>query len=420
MAPRIVWVTEEPPGRALGGGSIRQAHLFDALASNFRTELVTIGAVDDQRVRAVAASVTELPRRWPHRASGPVGRRAHELALALASRDPVSLHAAAPARRALRGELVRRRLGYDLVCVEHETLAPLRSKIGSDARWLITLHNRLSGMIASELARAPGRRQRWFRAHDLRKAQRLERWTVETYDGCIACSPEDAAALESLAPTCATDRVAIVPNGVDLALFEPTPIPPEPIVLLPGRLAFSPNVDGATWFCTEVWPTIRAEVPEASFVIAGRSPAPEVRALERLPGVSVRADVPSMIPCFRSARVVAVPLRTGTGTRLKALEAMAANRPLAGTTVGLEGIGVRDGENALVADDPGELARAVIELLRRDDLAAAIGRAGRQHVERLYGWEGIAERFVATCAELLERPQAAHPTTVGRSAKTLR
>lgn len=421
MARRVLWVTEEPPGHALGGGSIRQAHLFEALASRVHTDLLAIGAVEDERVRALAADLGELPRHWPPHTSHPVGRRAQELALALGSRYPVSLYAAAPARRALAAEVARRAGRYELVCVEHETLAPLGRARRGGARWMITLHNRLSGMIASELERAPGARQRWFRAHDLRKAQRLERWTVEAYDRCIACSAEDAAALAALGGERAGGRIAVVPNGVDLALFKPTPVPAEPVVLLPGRLAFGPNVEGASWFCHEVWPAIRAEVPEASFVIAGRSPLPEVLALGRLPGVSVRADVPSMVPCFRSARVVAVPLKTGTGTRLKALEAMAAGRPVAGTSVGLEGIGARDGENALVADEPGQLARAVIELLRRDELADALARAGRTHVERQFGWEQIAQRFLTACEELLQGPPAAHEIPAGwGGARTLR
>jgi glycosyltransferase involved in cell wall biosynthesis len=388
----------------LGGGSIRQAHLFDTLASAFPVDLLTIGPIADERVRAAAATVTELPRRWPPRTSHPLGRRALELAITLASPYPAVLYSAAPARRALAAAIAEHGRRHDLVCVEHETLAPL-AQGSHGGRWLITLHHLLSAMIASELERAPGRRQRWFRKRDLRKAERLERWTVRSFDRCIACSEEDAAALHEIADGSGVSRVEVIPNGVDLALFKPTPVPQEPRVLLPGRLTWGPNVDGAVWFCTEIWPAIRAAVPDATFVLAGRSPLPEVRALERLPGVSVCADVPSMVPYFESARVVVVPLRAGTGTRLKALEAMAAARPVVGTAVGLAGIGVRDGLNAVVADQPEKLAAGVVEVLRRDDLASALGQSGRTHVERHFGWDQIGARFVALAAELLEEPR---------------
>jgi len=407
-AGRILWVTEEPPDRALGGGSIRQAHLFGALASSFPTDLVTVGHVADERVLAAACSVTELPRRWPRRTSHPVGRRALDMSIALGSRYPLALYPAAPARRALAAEIAKRGGRHDLVCVEHETLAPLVRQ-SHEIPWLITLHNRLTAMIESELARAPRRRQRSFRAHDLRKAQALERWTVSSYDRCITCSEEDASALDALAEGAAASRVTVIPNGVDLALFRSTQVPDGPCVLLPGRLAFGPTVDAAVWFCTEIWPAIRAAVPDASFVLAGRSPVPEVLALDRLSGVTVRADVPSMVPYFESARVVVVPIRQGTGTRLKALEAMAAARPVVGTTLGLEGIGARHGVNALVEDDPKAFGDAVIELLRHDELAGALGQSGRAHVERHYGWDPIGTQFVAVVSELLDQSRSGQP-----------
>ena len=93
--------------------------------------------------------------------------------------------------------------------------------------------------------------------------------------------------------------------------------------------------------------------------------------LGALDGVAVHADVPSVEPYYEAARVVVVPLRSGTGTRLKALEAMAAGRPVVGTSIGLEGIGVTDRKQLLIADDAASFADGVIELLRDDDLARA-------------------------------------------------
>jgi glycosyltransferase involved in cell wall biosynthesis len=117
----------------------------------------------------------------------------------------------------------------------------------------------------------------------------------------------------------------------------------------------------------------------------------------------VHADVPSMNPHYEAARVVVVPLRTGTGTRLKALEALASGRPVVGTTIGLEGIGIADREQALVADDPAALADAVIAVLHDDQLAGRLAQAGRWHVEQRFGWDRIGREYVATVAELLGR-----------------
>lgn len=139
-------------------------------------------------------------------------------------------------------------------------------------------------------------------------------------------------------------------------------------------------------------------------MLVGRKPTDEVRALAELPGVSVHADVPSMVPYFQSARVVVVPLRLGTGTRLKALEAMGAGRPVVGTTVGLGGIGVIDGVQARLADDVDAFTAAVVEVLEQDDIAESLGRAGRAHVTGEFEWDRIEARFVAMVSELAESP----------------
>ena len=113
-------------------------------------------------------------------------------------------------------------------------------------------------------------------------------------------------------------------------------------------------------------------------------------------------DVPDVAPFLERARVTLVPLRIGTGSRLKALEAMAAGRPVAGTSIGLGGLDVEPGREALVADDPAELARAVVQCLTDDELAGRLAAHGRELVERRYSWSTIGADY----AELLEARSA--------------
>jgi glycosyltransferase involved in cell wall biosynthesis len=401
----VLWVTDEPPDRALGGGSIRQSYLLEALASEFPTDVLVVGAAPDECVRGLAASVTEVPRRRAIWTEHPVGRRALALGITIGSRYPSPIYPTRAVRRDLVRALSERRHRYALVCVEHEALAPLIAASRSE-RWIITFHHLLSGMIGSELELSPGSRQRWFRMRDLRKARALEHQALVDYDRCVVCSDEDAAALAAISGGAGRDRVSVIPNGVDLVKLQPSPIPTTPRILLPGHLAWQPNVDGAVWFCSQVWPHVRAAVPDASLELVGRSPADEVLQLGRTPGVSVHADVPSMAPYFESSRVVLVPLRVGTGTRLKALEGMAAGRPVVGTTVGLGGIGIVDGLHARVADDPSAFAAAVIEVLRQDELARSLAESGRAYVESRFGWDRIGAQFVAMVSELVDGDEA--------------
>jgi glycosyltransferase involved in cell wall biosynthesis len=114
----------------------------------------------------------------------------------------------------------------------------------------------------------------------------------------------------------------------------------------------------------------------------------------------VHADVPIMAPYLAAARVAVVPLRMGTGTRLKALEAMAAGRPLVGTTIGLDGLGLEDGVHARIVDDPEAMAQAIVALLRSDAQAQALASAARRLVEDRFQWETIGAEFANAMVDL--------------------
>src|SRR5436189_465277 len=142
-------------------------------------------------------------------------------------------------------------------------------------------------------------------------------------------------------------------------------------------MAYLPTVDGVIWFCREVWPRIRAAVPDVTFTICGSSPAREVAALGRLPGVTVTGRVPAVAPYLNRAAVAVVPLRIARGVQNKLLEAMAAGLPTVATTVARTGVVAQEGRDLFVADDPDEFAAAVVRLLRGRVLRETVGRAAR-------------------------------------------
>lgn len=397
--PRILWVTEERPDRNLGGGSIRQSHLFEALARRYRTDLLMVGELGDERVRACAAELIELPDIRAPWTTHPVGRRLLEAALIFGYPYPSAAYPAAPARRALARKLRQIAGRYALICVEHEALAPLRGV--PRERSLITFHHLFSGMARQQATLDPGARQRLYRRVDVQKAKRLERRALRRFRLAVTCSEDDAAVLRRLSSG-SPAAIEVVPNGVELAQFRATPVPGTQGVLFPASLGYFPNVDGALWFCAEVWPRVRKARPSATLKLVGRSPVPEVKALGGREGVSVEADVPSMASYYEQARVIVVPLRTGTGTRLKALEAMASGRPMVGTKIGLEGIGIAGGTEALIADDPAQMAAAIVDVLDDDALATRLAAAGRKHVEERFGWDRVATGFVELIAGLVD------------------
>ena len=374
--PAVRWVTHEPPNRSGGGGNIRQAYLLRAVAEAFPTDLVVVGALEDDELRGALRSVTELPESRDRAPRDPIGRRIYTLGLTLAWPEPAQAFPGLGPRRRLAKALKDARADVDIVMVEQEALGPLLPARRS-VPWVITFEHVLSTMAAQEEAKAPGRRQRWMWSVEHRKARKFETRIVREWDAVVTCSEPDAEYLRALAAP-HVPPMTMVPNGVNLDRFPVTPLPAAPSLLLPGTLCFAPNIDGAVWFCDEVLPRVQAEVPDVTLTIAGRDPWPQVLRLAERPGVTVMGDVPSLIPYFVDSRVVIVPLRVGTGTRLKALEGMAAARPVVGTAIGLEGLAVEDRVSVRIADDPARHGRGRRRAVagRRGGRGASGGRPG--------------------------------------------
>jgi glycosyltransferase involved in cell wall biosynthesis len=383
--PRVLWVTAEVPDAALGGGSIRQAHLLRTVAASAETHLLLAGRLGPGGPPAELAGVVELTVSPAPLPDSHALRRLVIARRALFSRHPETVHEHRGALDALRPAL-RRSADFDVVLVEHAGLAPLvTERVGS--RWVLTMHNLPSVQAEQAAGLAPSSRHRWLWEREAAKARRLEADAGRAFDTVIAVSDQDASRL--------TGDVRVVPNGVDLEAFMPTPLPSTPSLVFTGTLDYRPNVDGILWFCREVLPSAARRVPGLTLTIAGRRPVPAVRELARQPGVSVIADVADIRPVLQRARLAVVPIRLGTGTRLKVLEAMAAGRPVVGTAVGLEGLGVEAGRHALVADDPAGLADAIVSLCADTELAARLAAGGRQLVEARYGWDDIGRRLTA-------------------------
>ncbi|CAN5519615.1 glycosyltransferase [soil metagenome] len=377
-----MWVTGEVPDRSLGGGNIRQANLLTEVARHLPVDLLVAGELTEERCRSSVRRVIEVPVPERPEPSALTGRLAAMMVL-WGRRSTLEAHAQLGARRHLGPALDELAPGYDTVLLHHQGLIPLLPR-RRDNRWLLHLFH-ASAVRARQMAGLAGTtRQRVVLRREATNAARLER-TVRLADGLVVVAGEDASAIVGDHPV----PVIVAPNGVDLAQYPFTPLPSAPRVVLSASLQYEPNVDGIDWFCREVWPLVRAEVPAATLTLVGRDPVASVRARHGHDGIEVHGDVPEMAPFLARARVAVVPLRIGTGTRLKVLEALASGRPVVGTTIGLAGLGLADGEEARLADDPQSFAAAVVALLRDDAAAERLRLAGRAVVEARFAWERI-------------------------------
>jgi glycosyltransferase involved in cell wall biosynthesis len=382
----LLWITSEEPNRALGGGNIRQANLLLQLARRVEVDLVNLGPVRDHEVRERVRRVVEVPWERSPEPRSPWRRRIEDLFALLVLRRPFEDRDQRPHRRALAAAWPA--LGdHDVVLVEDNglaRLAPQRER--RRGRWVLVMHTVSSVRSDQTGASMEGARRRWLWRRNAALERRAEAWAGRLYDLVVTVSDDDAAALGY--PS------TVIPNGVDTTTFVATPRPRVLRLLLSGTLDYPPNVDGALWFCDAVLPAVRAIVPDLEVDIVGRNPVHEVLELGGRDGITVHADVPSIVPFLQQASAAIVPLRIGSGTRLKALEAMAANRPLIGTSIGLAGLGLVDGETAWIADDPVGFADRVVLALTDHERADAVAARALAAVAP-FSWDVIGERMMA-------------------------
>jgi glycosyltransferase involved in cell wall biosynthesis len=174
----------------------------------------------------------------------------------------------------------------------------------------------------------------------------------------------------------------------------------SPLVLFIGSLGWSPNAAAARYLVHDVFPQLRSKVADARLRIIGRDAPPDVSALS-CHGVDVLTDVPDVRPHLAEAHVIAVPLESGGGSRLKILEAFAAGVPVVSTPVGCEGLAVMSDQHLIIV--PRErIADAVVSLLRDPSRARRLAQQARQLVEREYDWAAVGSRASDAVASVLK------------------
>lgn len=251
---------------------------------------------------------------------------------------------------------------------------------------------------------AGGPVRRLYMRAQWRRMARLEKQEVRRHDHVIAVSGED---LEQMRDRYGVpdSRLDVVPTGVDTGFFQPDPKLDRDSrrVVFTGSMDWMPNQDGIEWFLDAIVPKIRQRVPDVRVDIVGRSPpARLVDRGEREEGLRVTGFVDDIRPYIQEAAVAVVPLRVGGGTRLKVYEAMAMETPVVSTTIGAEGLPLRDGEDLLIADEPDTFADTVAGLLEAPETARSLGRRAGARVRRHFGWDAVADRFGEVCARVAE------------------
>jgi len=389
----LLFVANNVPYPPTDGWKIRVWAMLRRLASRHSVSVVSFLKANDspQAVTAIrdhGVQIDIVPR--------PVGYSPVKLLRGLVGRTAFSVLNLEDRRmEALVRRTVSRRR-FDVIQAESVQMA--QYCLGAPAATVLDLHNIESVILKryAECTRNPLKRA--YAEITSRKLACYEKQAYVRFDQCLACSEEDRRLALDQTPEAS---VTVIPNGVDIdgPMLAPDGAPGRPRLVFVGRMDYHANVDGITWFRRSVWPRIQAHVPDLLLQIVGGHPSPEVQRLEVPEQIEVTGFVPSVAPYLRDAAVVIVPLRVGGGTRLKVLEALAMGKPIVSTSLGVEGIAVRHGENVLLADGEAEFADAVVRLVRDRAQASRVGLSGRRLVERRYDWNRIVEELEAVYAQ---------------------
>ena len=292
---------------------------------------------------------------------------------------------------------IRSARGFDIAIVEQAqcgSIVPELEQAG--LRWVLDAQN-VEWWLTSQISkRLPNPVTKSRFALDALKFKRLETHLLSSAKAVIAVSDTDVERLHLLAPSISID---VRRNGVDTSYFQfvDHSKPGGSNLLMTGSLGYYPNLDASLWLLDEILPRVRTRLPDVRLELVGSGVTPEVESRnDPTSGIHIVGAVADVRPHLASADVFVMPIRLGSGTRLKALEALASGVPIVATRVAVEGLGLEDRDLVLLGETPDEFADSVHRALTDSKLRSRIAVEGRRYAVETFEWSRIAEEFEAT------------------------
>lgn len=383
---RILFITEQFPYPLFDGGNLRTFHILKGLAQEHEVHLLShaptqgtppAGTFDDLGSVVTVSKPNTLTRLTAN--SLRYGTSGYPLFILKNWSSSILSEA----------DALLSQSSFDAIHFNHLDTACYALRRGWPHLKVFDSHNCLAA-LAKQVS---GEQGSWLRrqvyAREARQLAEMEKTVCRQMDITLTCSEDDARALTELG---STGTHVVAPNGVDTTHFSPPtdeqPIEPSTLVFT-GAMDYYPNEQAAIYFCQEVMPLLRRRRPDVKLYLVGKSPTQQVLRLHDDQNVFVTGRVDDVRPYVQKAAAVVVPLRHGSGTRLKILEAFSMGKAVVSTTRGVEGIPAQPGREILIADSPHAFDDQVQQLLDAPKLAARIGGAAREFVEARYDWEQI-------------------------------
>jgi glycosyltransferase involved in cell wall biosynthesis len=379
----VLMLSPEPPYPLNGGGAFRTASLLHYFARFAQVDLVLISESGRPALLPPGLVRSQQVIPLPHHNPGVAARYIRNARRAIRGVPPLIERFAglsAPIERAISGR------HYDVGVVEHFWCAPYVDQITTSCtETVLDLHN-IESVLHERCSRFGNGLIRTGHRRFASSSRKLESALLPRFSAILATSEEDARLVRGLAQGA---RVHVYPNS--LPWVEAPHCPESPRLVFSANFEYHPNIDAVRFLVGEIWPDLRKLHPELRLRLVGRGDR-FIRHL--LPpgspentGIEVTGQVEDARAEIAQARIVLAPLRAGSGTRIKILEAWAAARCVVATPLAAEGLAAQDGVNIALESDPGRFAARVALLL--DDSAARqrLAAQGRRTFEHHYSWE---------------------------------
>uniref|UniRef100_UPI00286A3B10 glycosyltransferase n=1 Tax=Armatimonas sp. TaxID=1872638 RepID=UPI00286A3B10 len=361
--PRILFLAHLLPWPLEGGGQIKSYHTLRQLSLAYDIKLLALirkpeEAQNAEPLRPYCALGIET---IPLRRTKLTNLLAAGSALLTGRSFIVSRDHTPEMQQAIERELATG--SYQALHVDHLQMAAFVPTQTPGICVILDQHNveyRIPKRIA-QTAKNPA--IRLYGAGEWKRLRRFEQAALRRANLTLAVSDEDRKVLQDLVGS-ELGRIRTLSIGVDTDYFSASPRSPRSKTLVSiGTMYWPPNIDALSWFCREILPKIRERESEAKLIVVGARPTAEVLALAESPAVTVTGSVPDVRPYGTDCGAFIVPLRSGSGMRVKILNALAMGLPTVSTTIGAEGIEVTDGKDILLADTAEDFAAATLRLL---------------------------------------------------------
>jgi glycosyltransferase involved in cell wall biosynthesis len=411
---RVLWLRPGPCLPLHHGGRVYSYHLITSMADLCHLHVLEAGGDKDETLDGPGTpyghvierirSDNRMPEWSPRRFFTYLWPIVRNL---FASREPLCLTLFVEKRFAQRArELVQSRR-FDVVVADGIYLASIFEDWESERHIpAVLIQHTVESVLWRRVAEVQRNPVTWLFYHEMaRRLRRREPGLCRLFDGVTAISQVDAEHMRRVYGL--TNVLGVVPIGAS-SIPEGVPesvikLPSSPIVTFVGSMNYQPNADAAFWFIREVLPLIRQTLPDVKFRVIGRDPPRSlVQEAKVNPALEVTGTVEEVLPLLRECSTMVVPLRAGSGVRLKIMESLSAGLPIVSTSVGAEGLVLENGRDILLADDAASFAQAVLRLLQDDALRREMAERGMQRVQSDFSWKQSGARLFEMLASVLQ------------------